>query len=365
MSKHLQRFFAFGLALLLSGVFGLPIFAAGTDDSSPPAPVTEEEEKSVPVYAAPAVPVTNEPVSHVSTSRTPVVPEPPVTQKVPNVSNNKDDSDEKEYRNGILGWFEKIWDTISGVWKSITNLPSNILDSFVTQIKDWAGIGSGRYGLLTILKDGGSRYASTVVNNLINALYSVFYVPGIVIMMICFCYSCFKGCYSMELGDKNSVVKPIIGMIITLFAFTMAKEILTTFYQVSMQLTDSIISAAQSVGVGSILDSLTISGSGIIGYMIVNGILELILMLNIAKIALMQCTAPLYIGFAPADNSRRIMIGFLKEYAKCCLVPPITATYALFTFAICDSTWKLLGSIVLGISIWSIASKHLDKTLNG
>lgn len=362
MKKRIRRIVTFGLALLLSGVFGLPIFASGVSGGSdPPTPMTGTEDLSIPEYAAPNVPVTAEPVTTVTTSREPAVVEPPVTSPTPNITG---DSEEKEYRDGILGWFQKLWDSIKNIPSSIANIPSNIKNSFVTLIKDWAGIGSGRYGLLTLLEDGGSRYAGTVVNNLINALYSVFYVPGIVIMMICFCYSCFRGCYSMELGDRNSVVKPIIGMVITLFAFTMSKDILTAFYQLSMELTAKIVSAAESVGVGTIFNTLAASGVGSLGYMIVNGILELILMLNIAKIALMQCTAPLYIGFASAENSRRIMINFLKEYAKCCLIPPITATYALFTFAICDNTWKLLGSIVLGISIWSFASKHLDKTLN-
>lgn len=382
MNRNIQRICAFCLTLLLSGVFGLPIFAAGSGgEDEVPVPETEEAELSLPQYeyAVPAVPVTDEPVSSVTTSKTPAVIEPPATQKVPNAPDSEDDDRGffsglidgvktfvSDLIKGVSGSIAAVQEKVNEVFDGLTNLPGKIWDSFISSVTGWVSVGSGQRGLLDILEDGGRTYVTNTLNKTIDALYEVFYIPGIVVMVICFCYSMFRGCYSLELGDKNSVIKPLIGMIITLFAFTMSKNIMSGMYQVSVWLTEKIITAAHTSGAYTDVDDLLTYSNQIslLGYTVVNGILQLILMVNIAKIALLQATAPLYIGFAPAENTRRIMLNLLKEYGKCCLVPPITAAYAILTFCICDSTFGLFASIVIGISIWNIASKHLDKILN-
>ncbi len=354
------------IALVLVLFIGLscPIYAASDSGGDTLIPITEAAEISAASYNNANVPVTAEPVTSVTTSREPAIIEPPVTNRTPGQEDDDDGGWFSWLLDGIKKFFKGLLEDIKGIGKSITSIPDNIVKGFTNLLKDWINMGSGELGLINLLQDGGARYVSDRLNDLINGIYNVFYVPGIVIMMICFCYGIFKGCYSLEFADKNSIVKPVIGMIIALFAFTVAKEVMTALFTLSLNLTDKIVIAARRAGVSATVEAIMSSSMATIGYMIVTGIMELILMLNIAKIALMQCTAPLYIGFSAAENSRRIMINFVKEYAKCCLVPPITAAYSFMTFCICDSTWKVFGSIVMGISIWSIATKHLDKILN-
>ena len=366
------------LLLILSSLFSLTAFASGSDpdagvtqaesESDALIPQTEGADLSAPAFAAPQIPVTAEPVTRPESSREPVTPDPPISYPPPDTHEIPDEEDERSFWEKCKDFFSDVGDFIDDVKEFFTGFGQNIADAiwggFPQVVADWAGIAGGRYGLLNILKDGGARYSGNALNDLINALYEVFYVPGIIVMVICFCFGVFKGCYSMELGDRNSIVKPIIGMIIALFTFSVAKKVMTALFQISMQLTEKIVETARGSGIGSLLDAAMSSGNSHIGYAIIGAILELILMVNIAKIALLQSTSPLYLGFAAAENTRRVLINFAKEYAKCCLIPPITAAYTVIVMVICDSTWKLFGSIVLGISIWSIGRKFQEKILS-
>lgn len=263
-------------------------------------------------------------------------------------------------------WFKSLGSNISGIGDMIKDYFDSTFDRFISSVTSALFPYGGQTGMLEIIKAGGSTYASDALNTTINALYEVFYVPGVVVMLFCFIYAVAKGFYTLDFSGKNSIVQPAIGMIITLIAFTLAKEVMTLLFTFSLDLTKTVVEKGMNGTIQSTLDKFTsvLNPTEQLGYFILSGILQLILMVNVAKIALMQSIAPFFIGFAPAENSRRIMINLLKEYGKCCLVPPVTAAYALIMFCIMDSTWGVLSSIVIGFSLFTMASKTLDKILN-
>lgn len=320
--------FALTLVLVLLTGLAFPVFAASGSDSETFIPETEEA-------GFPASP-------HMAND--PVVP----PGELDDGTEDPEDAEDSE------SFFAKYWEKY---WEDVVNLPGKIWTSLEGSMESWAYIGGGRAGMLAMLEDGGRVYATELLNYVINAIYGSFYVIGVVIMLICFFYALSKGYYSLSLGDKNSIVKPVIGLIITLFAFSVAKDVMSVVFSMSLSLTGRIVGAIKESGLVTL--SPTIESSSII-----NLVLQLVLMLNIAKVALMQCTAPLYIGFAPAENSRRVMINLAKEYGKCCLVPPITAVYAIITFCIADATLGIIASIVIAFSMWTIGSKYLDKIFN-
>ena len=284
------------------------------------------------------------------------------------VSAAEEDDDE----DSDSGFFEKIIEWFGSIGEKIDELLdfSKFFDALKERLSntlfEWFTPVAGQKGLLKIISSGGREYASSDLDNIINKLFDAFYPLGVGIMLICFAYNVAHSSYTVDLNSSTSIVKPLVGMIVALIAFSLAKEIMTIAFTLSMQLTDKVISQSP----GSLndklaqFDSINILDLSWFGYYFLNFITELVLLVNIAKIALMQATAPLYIGFAAADGSRRIMYNLIKEYGKCCLVPPITAAYVLITICIMNSTFGMVSSIVIGFSIFSMASKQLDKLIN-
>lgn len=383
-------------ALLLSAVlFGSPIAAASEDRGTEEreaattiAPVTEAPARPnavplaviVPVTQAPATPVVpgQETTAATTTAQTAAVIEPSGGSG----NNNNSPSDNSWFG----GWFQDIIDAIEGIgdfftssenkgigklFKDLTSTIAGLFDSMWDKL-----VGSittaiyplgDKNGMVEILKDGGTAYVSDSLNRSIDIIYDVFAPFGVIIMLLSFCFAIARGCFTTDLSAKNSILQPVLGMIVALAAFALAEEIMTALFTVAMNLTATVVEKAftQDIQIRVIKKIL---GGGTdfdkLGYAVLNCILQLILMVNVAKIALMQSIAPLFIGFASGQGTRRFTLNLVKEYAKCCLVPPVTAAYAILTFSISESTWGVFASIVIGFSIFSMASKQLDKLLN-
>lgn len=407
MMKPFLKILLPGLALLLAlsavSPMGIPSMAEeGETEAATTVSVPSEEPRPNAEFLA--TPVTVPPPVTVPTPSTGDVPEttaPPRTTAIITPTTNAAPTTPDNNFLDIIGWLSDLWAAIGTLGDDIesdlstlgstiggdistlgTTLGSGLIDLGTTVTSGIDGIFTqqweklkntmttaflplgGQQGMLDIIEDGGRQYGTTALNDLINALYEVFYLPGVVVMVICFCYSMAKGCYTLSFSGKDSIVQPVIGMIVTLFAFTMAKEIMTALYTLAIELTDTVINEGLSDGIRNRIISYSTDPLASLGYTVLNSILQLILMVNIAKIALMQAIAPFFIGFAPAENTRRMMFNLLKEYGKCCLVPPVTAAYALIMFCIADSNFGLFSSIVIGFSLFSMASKYLDKLIN-
>lgn len=395
------------IALLLSvALFGLPTAAseeqeAATTISSTQALKTPEfmdveRLGDTPVTVAPPVtaptPSTgDEPVTTTTAKTTAVIDTP---------GNNNEPSNSGwlggliqsvlDAVGGIGAILDKVWDKItqgftdltsdiatlsSDVFGLITDVGTAIKDGFAglwnnlatTLITAFIPLG-GRSGMMELLKLGGSQYVSNSLNDTIGALFDVFEVYGVVIMLLCFCFSIARGCFTtdLSLSAKNSIIQPVLGMIIALAAFSLSEEIMSALFTISMNLTADVVDAGDNADFQSYLNKVTSQTKpfSLLGYTVLNSIIQLMLMLNVAKIALLQSIAPFFIGFASGQGTRRLLINFVKEYGKCCLMPPVTAAYAIITFTISDSTWGMVSSIVIGFSILSIGNKMLDRLLN-
>lgn len=256
----------------------------------------------------------------------------------------------------IKGFLTTLGETIGGFFASMwDNLAGSIVATFLPL--------GGRQGMLDLLELGGSQYINGSLDPAIDAMYDVFSVFGVAIMLLCFCFTIAKGCFTTDLSAKNSILQPALGMIVALAAFALSEQIMTALFTISMNLTGKIANAGMNSSMDMYIDNFVSQGSvwDQLGYAVLNSILQLVLMLNVAKIALLQAIAPLFIGFAAGQGTRRFMLNLAKEYGKCCLMPPLTTAYAIITFTITDSTWGMISSIVIGFSILSIGSKMLDR----
>lgn len=265
--------------------------------------------------------------------------------------------------SGLANSLSGLWEDMSGGFDLLGSAIGGLWDNLGESLSDTVNMFSGRDGTIEILKNGGKKYASDLVNHTISVIYDAIEPYGIAIMLLCFCFAIARGCFSKELLSSNSLLQPVLGMLIALAAFALSEEIMTALFTISMNLTNTIADKAFSSDIeqqfSKFMSSTTVFNG--LGYAIVNGILELVLMMNVARLALLQAISPLFIGLASGQGTRRFMLNFVKEYIKCCLIPPMTIAFSILSFAMTDATIGLFSSIILGVSIWSIGGKMLDR----
>lgn len=219
-------------------------------------------------------------------------------------------------------------------------------------------------------------------NEEISKLYKVIYPIGFAVMLICWCFGIAKSTISVSLDikDKTSILYSVLSLIIGLAAMSLAPQILTLLTGISRSIceiistSDAAYLSNEYVGQTNILDMIIGNAEGLVTLIIVILILELVFMVNILWLALLQCLSPIFIGLMANQNTRKISFNFIKEYFKALLIPIVTVCYwcLVSTFQMDFNNFGtgmgvitgLLGSIVLAISVVSIAGKKLDKLIN-
>ncbi len=266
------------------------------------------------------------------------------------------------------------------------------IKDFIELIK-WAfGYAWGTVTSNTTIAQGGFNYAEgSGLNAVISTVYKITYPIGIAIMLLSWGFSIAKSTIStsLDIKDKNSLIRSITSLVIGIVAVMAAPKLLTVLTSISSWLCSEIylnVTAMESINafIESGADSMErLYGAGfnqivsifreggvennILYSVIVLFIVELVFMLNILWIALLQCISPLFISFFGNDSTRKLALNFIKEYFKALLVAPITLIYFALAISVVSNmslVLGLIGSLVLGISTVSIAGKKLDKLIN-
>ncbi len=210
------------------------------------------------------------------------------------------------------------------------------------------------------LQQGGYQYVSDVLNENISRAYTYFYPFGFAVLLLSWVFGMAKSGITVmrDFNSTNSIVLAALKFIVALVVMSMSPWVLNVMTSLSMQMCRDICQRLhfEMLGVWE-------SGDGRMGYGIFIFFVQFTLMLNVAYMALLQCLCPLFVGFVANDGTRRITMSYVREYAKCCLVPPVTALYAIIASNFVSNTTLLLGGLVLGISAIGMAGKKLDALL--
>lgn len=211
------------------------------------------------------------------------------------------------------------------------------------------------------LQQGGYQYVSDVLNENISRAYTYFYPFGFAVLLLSWVFGMAKSGFTVmrDLNSTNSIVLAALRFIVALVVMSMSPWVLNVMTSLSMQMCRDVCQKLHFEALGV----WQAAPDGRLGYAIFIFIVQFTLMLNVAYMALLQCLCPLFVGFVGNDGTRHITINYVREYAKCCLVPPVTALYAIIASNFISNSTILIGGLVLSISAIGIAGKKLDALL--
>ena len=318
---------------------------------------------------------------------------PKQTTSVSNENNNN--GNKNEDKNATL---TDIFNSISDIAKYFKE-PARILELIeidISSFKDGTILGT--------LKNGGYNYFSgkdNPINATIATLYNITYPIGIVIMIIVWIIGLLKGTTTMalDLKDKNSLARSMIGFLIGLAAMTVAPYILTALTAISNWLCLTISSASinsffdifkndgffkmtggSTLNLYRFINNYFINGEtakdfaqGLeievgspqylsLGFHIIYGIIvviviEFVFCLNMLWLALLQVVSPIFIGLCASGIARKLTFNFIKEYFKALLMPIVSLIYTalcmamLGTDAISNLVLIGLGTTIGGVAV--------------
>lgn len=352
-----NRFLFFLLAvLLLLPVFALSVFAEDTSDADVSMPDVSDTEPS-------------EPESFIQAN-------PPDTVDLRNMTYS-------EKQTFYLALFSEDGDTIYDYVKNMTyenrlQVYDDTLDytkemSYRDQMKVWNAVFNGDYyiedlntrrdqsNIQDVVDDvnGWERYMGDGTRNVIESIYRILFPFGMLVLVVCWAAGvCSAGCsLNLDPQNRNSIIRAILQLLIGLAYLAYAPQVANLLVTVSAGLCNTIqnsISLPQDTPYGGIALSL------------ISEVLKMVFLLNTARIALLQCIAPLFAGAAAGgEQSKRIAINFAKEYLSCCLVPPITLIFFLLcTVGLGSESVGFIGAIILAFNMFGIGRKVTDKLMN-
>ena len=280
------------------------------------------------------------------------------------------------------------------------------------------------------LKNGGYNYFNgkdNPINSIISTLYNVTYPIGIIAMILAWIFGIVKSSTNtaLDIKDKNSLIRSMLGLVIGLAAMTAAPYVLTVLTSISNWLCVRI----SSISIISFFDIykdesfLKMTEDGVLnlyGYIqcyFIDGVeglkfeigspqylssglyfiygiilvivIEFVFCLNMLWLALLQVVSPIFIGLCVSGIARKFTFNFIKEYFKALLMPVLSLIYTTLCIAMLGtdniSTLVLSGigaggdktitgiiillfaaifPLVLAISTLGIAGKKLDKLIN-
>lgn len=211
------------------------------------------------------------------------------------------------------------------------------------------------------LEQGGFQYVSDALNENIARAFAYFYPWGVVILLMSWIFGMAKSGFTVmkDFHSTNSIVLAALRLIVALTVMSLSPMALNVMTSLSMQMCTDIFNKLHFEALGL----WQANADGRFGYAMFIFLVQFTLMLNVAYMALLQCLCPLFVGFVGNEGTRRITMSYIREYTKCCLIPPVTALYAIIASNFISNTTLLLGGLVLGISAIGIAGKKLDALL--
>lgn len=264
------------------------------------------------------------------------------------------EDEERGFWTSILGALDDIWDGIVNLGNGFQNLMVWITDIPIKLQELWNE--NVQTDTNNFLSDGVPFYSN--VKSVVSTAYKVFYPFGFLILIISWVGSVFSAGFTLnlELENRNSILRAMLQLFIGLAFLSYAPYAMVLVYAISEAIRQQLIQALQ----------ITVSPNGAAGYMFIVFVTQIVWQVNMMRIALLQCIAPLAAGAAGGgEGVRRITANFAKEYILCCLTPAVTTVYFLLVDAmLLNSSVSFFASIALGISIITVGRKTLEKIIH-
>lgn len=221
-----------------------------------------------------------------------------------------------------------------------------------------------------VLADGGRTFVSDLLNDRINRMYEVLYPFGIIIMLVCWMIGMTKSGLNatFDIKDKDSIARSMIDLVIGIGLLALTPWLIEVMTSLGFDLCDKVGIAwrpeiydkddsggvvrwvIEALGIDTFKDELIL--------VFIKGTL----VLNIMRMALMQCLAPLSIGcIAGGDRTKNMSFGWLKEYLKLCLLPGVTAVYICIACASTHTIDNMWINIAIGFSFFLVPKMTMDK----
>lgn len=274
--------------------------------------------------------------------------------------------------------------TLTDIFNSISDIakyfkePERILEFIVIDIGKFQD-GSA---FITLI-NGGYNYCNgkdNSINFMISTLYNITYPIGIIAMVLAWIFGIAKNSTNtaLDIKDKNSLIRSMLGLVIGLAAMTAAPYVLTVLTSISNWLCVRISSMSidawikkvynddlfinvfedNAVNLYEVLSSFISENSNnsldinvsqeiniilqaIYGIIVVL-VIEFVFCLNILWLALLQVISPIFIGLCVSGGGRKLTFNFTKEYFKALLMPIVSLIYITLCIA-------LLGTDNIGI----------------
>ena len=219
------------------------------------------------------------------------------------------------------------------------------------------------------LKNGGYNYfegENNYINLMISKIYNITYPVGIVVMVLSWIFGIAKNSTNtaLDIKDKNSLIRSMLGLVIGLAAMTAAPYVLTVLTSISNWLCVRISNISintwfNDVLYGEEVQKLCKNGGTIINlfniieafgsqapYMIsqffygiiVVIVIEFVFCLNMLWLALLQVISPIFIGLCASGGGRKLTFNFVKEYFKALLMPILSLIYISLCVAMLGSS---------------------------
>lgn len=217
--------------------------------------------------------------------------------------------------------------------------------------------------------DGGREFADELLDDRINKMYKVMYPFGIAIMLVCWMIGMTRSGLNatFDIKDKDSIARSMIDLVIGIGLLALAPWIIETMTSLGFEMCDrigvawrpEIYEKNDDGAVRWVIDAL---GIDTVKDKLLLALIKGTLVMNIMRIGLMQCLAPLSIGcIAGGDRTKNMAFGWLKEYLKLCLLPAVTAIYICLACAATHTIDSMWINIIIGLSYFVVPKMMLDK----
>ena len=266
---------------------------------------------------------------------------------------------------------EELREEERGFWATVGGFFSGILRLLTFEINN---------NSLSAVLMGGYNYVDgdTPVNDIISAAYNITYPIGMAVLLLTWAFGIAKGhlISSLDMREKNSLLRAVLSLVIGLGAMTIAPAILSVLTSLSftlcIQMEEKVLQLAVEYGhfdlesirlMISLIDE-TNTQQTVFGVVIL--FVHFVLILNILWIALLQALSPIFVACLGNEGTRKLGMNFVKEYFKALLLPAVTTLYLSLVMALLDgiNSLDLILALVLGFSTLGIAGKKLDKLIN-
>lgn len=187
----------------------------------------------------------------------------------------------------------------------------------------------------------------------VNRVYEVLYPFGVFVMLIAWALSVGASGFTMTLDptNKTSILRAILQLLVGMVLLTATPQLLMLIFSLCHGIKALIVGEVQATS----------------GHSFILFIFELKVYLNLARVAVLQCVSPLFVGSTSGNEGvRRFAVNFFKEYLLCCMELVLVTVYILIVdrleayFSGYSLIYGILASIVLSISVFTI-EKRFEK----